>query len=335
MMSIYKTFSPRPRGSGSTPASAPPPQGRQHHRELRGQRQDDLPLSPLRRQQYLFDVSTLSNKAEVLEPSSGYTPKCLGISGYLRRSPWTSSSSPATTSSCSTPRLWTCRISHRLRWEVLDVWEIFKERQHLSQGKPFCLELRAVLDNPERELDLQLLGLHRHGGPSRRRPSWWCSPGPRRGRPCSSRGGEGRALLGLERRSRPGARHQSQQEEDDGIQNPSWQETRQKSKSRCSKKPLHVNFRDLGWDDWIIAPLDYEPTTARACATSPSLPTWSPPPCHHPDSDELHEPQQHAPSCLRPLQAQPHQHPLHRLREQRGLQAVRGHGGRVLWLQVV
>ncbi|XP_061418425.1 LOW QUALITY PROTEIN: growth/differentiation factor 6-like [Lethenteron reissneri] len=31
-----------------------------------------------------------------------------------------------------------------------------------------------------------------------------------------------------------------------------------KSKSRCSKKPLHVNFKELGWDDWIIAPLDYE-----------------------------------------------------------------------------
>eukprot|EP00062_Callorhinchus_milii_P020936 gi/632977155/ref/XP_007905190.1/ PREDICTED: growth/differentiation factor 7 [Callorhinchus milii] len=31
-----------------------------------------------------------------------------------------------------------------------------------------------------------------------------------------------------------------------------------KSKSRCSRKPLHVNFKELGWDDWIIAPLDYE-----------------------------------------------------------------------------
>ncbi|XP_009473280.1 PREDICTED: growth/differentiation factor 6, partial [Nipponia nippon] len=27
---------------------------------------------------------------------------------------------------------------------------------------------------------------------------------------------------------------------------------------RCSKKPLHVNFKELGWDDWIIAPLEYE-----------------------------------------------------------------------------
>ncbi|XP_063155248.1 growth/differentiation factor 7 [Candoia aspera] len=31
-----------------------------------------------------------------------------------------------------------------------------------------------------------------------------------------------------------------------------------KVKSRCSRKALHVNFKELGWDDWIIAPLDYE-----------------------------------------------------------------------------
>uniref|UniRef100_A0A8C5MNH0 Growth differentiation factor 7 n=1 Tax=Leptobrachium leishanense TaxID=445787 RepID=A0A8C5MNH0_9ANUR len=31
-----------------------------------------------------------------------------------------------------------------------------------------------------------------------------------------------------------------------------------RSKTRCTKKPLHVNFKELGWDDWIIAPLDYE-----------------------------------------------------------------------------
>lgn len=29
-------------------------------------------------------------------------------------------------------------------------------------------------------------------------------------------------------------------------------------RARCSRRPLRVNFKDLGWDDWIIAPLDYE-----------------------------------------------------------------------------
>ncbi|KAJ7991199.1 hypothetical protein DPEC_G00294770 [Dallia pectoralis] len=29
-------------------------------------------------------------------------------------------------------------------------------------------------------------------------------------------------------------------------------------KTRCSRRPLHINFKELGWDDWIIAPLDYE-----------------------------------------------------------------------------
>ncbi|XP_069461994.1 growth/differentiation factor 7 [Ambystoma mexicanum] len=31
-----------------------------------------------------------------------------------------------------------------------------------------------------------------------------------------------------------------------------------RARTRCSRKPLHVNFKELGWDDWIIAPLDYE-----------------------------------------------------------------------------
>uniref|UniRef100_UPI00358E8C74 growth/differentiation factor 6-A-like n=1 Tax=Myxine glutinosa TaxID=7769 RepID=UPI00358E8C74 len=31
-----------------------------------------------------------------------------------------------------------------------------------------------------------------------------------------------------------------------------------KSRSRCTRKPLKVNFTELSWDDWIIAPLDYQ-----------------------------------------------------------------------------
>uniref|UniRef100_A0A8C4UCR7 TGF-beta propeptide domain-containing protein n=1 Tax=Falco tinnunculus TaxID=100819 RepID=A0A8C4UCR7_FALTI len=45
-------------------------------------------------------------------------------------------------------------------------------------------------------------------------------------------------------------------------------------------------------------------------------------PCHHPDPDELHGPGVYSPQLLCALQAQPHQHPLHRLWEQCGLQTV-------------
>ncbi|CAF92051.1 unnamed protein product, partial [Tetraodon nigroviridis] len=115
------------------------------------------------------------------------------------------------------------------KWEVLDVWEIFKEQRCLDKGTRFCVELRVMMDNPEREVDLHLLGLHRHGRPQQ-------------------------------------------------------------------KKAILVVF------------------------TRP---------------DELHESEQHATQLLRTIQTQPHQHPLHRLRQQRGLQTVRGHGGGVVRMQVV
>ncbi|XP_040909505.1 growth/differentiation factor 6-B [Toxotes jaculatrix] len=222
--------------------------------------QDDLPLSPLRRQQYLFDVSTLSEKAEVLGAELRIYTK---VSGNFR----ISETEPVDIQllSCYDQQLLDSKTldlqdSHRPKWEVLDVWEIFKERQHLNQGKPFCLELRAMLDNPERELDLHLLGLHRHGRPQQKKAILVVFTRSKKRQTLFSERREGRALLGLERKAK---------ERQPGIKairrrRTAASKTRhgkrhgKKSKSRCSKKPLHVNFRDLGWDDWIIAPLDYE-----------------------------------------------------------------------------
>uniref|UniRef100_A0A8C5FV69 Growth differentiation factor 5 n=1 Tax=Gadus morhua TaxID=8049 RepID=A0A8C5FV69_GADMO len=30
------------------------------------------------------------------------------------------------------------------------------------------------------------------------------------------------------------------------------------TRPRCHRRQLHVNFKEMGWDDWIIAPLEYE-----------------------------------------------------------------------------
>ncbi|XP_029976886.1 growth/differentiation factor 6-B [Salarias fasciatus] len=218
--------------------------------------QDDLPLSPLRRQQYLFDVSTLSEKAEVLGAELRIYTK---VSGNFR----ISETEPIDIQllSCHDQQLLDSRTldlqdSHRPKWEVLDVWEIFRERRHLSKGTLFCLELRATLDNPEREVDMHLLGLHRHGRPQQKKAILVVFTRSKKRQTLFSERREGRALLGLERRTKersPGRRRRTA-----AARTRHGKRHGKKSKSRCSKKPLHVNFRDLGWDDWIIAPLDYE-----------------------------------------------------------------------------
>ncbi|XP_029919872.1 growth/differentiation factor 6-B [Myripristis murdjan] len=222
--------------------------------------QDDLPLSPLRRQQYLFDVSTLSEKAEVLGAELRIYTK---VSGNFR----ISETEPVDIQllSCHDQQLLDSKTldlqdSHGPKWEVLDVWEIFQERQHLKQGKQFCLELRAVLDNPERELDLHLLGLHRHGRPQQKKAILVVFTRSKKRQTLFSERRDGMALLGVQRKARErGPRTKtSRRRRTTASKNRHGKRHGKKSKSRCSKKPLHVNFRDLGWDDWIIAPLDYE-----------------------------------------------------------------------------
>ncbi|XP_005924380.1 growth/differentiation factor 6-A [Haplochromis burtoni] len=244
---------------------------------------DDLLHSPLRRQKYLFDVSTLSEKEELVGAE-------LRI---FRRAPGDLQTSLQKTGlydiqlyPCRSDKLLDSRSldlldSTKAGWEVLDVWEVFKARQHhyhhphrsrhYQQENQLCLQLRVTLGKSDTEVDLRQLGLDRSGRSqqekailvaytrSKKRENLFnemkeqiksrrsvsekevkvakeegVSPltgakgeGPRRRR---------RTALG----NRHGKRHGK------------------KSKSRCSKKALHVNFKELGWDDWIIAPLDYE-----------------------------------------------------------------------------
>ncbi|XP_046875520.1 growth/differentiation factor 6-B [Hypomesus transpacificus] len=226
--------------------------------------QDGLPRSPVRRQQYLFDVSSLSDNAEVLGAELRIYTK---VSGNFR----ISETGPVDIQllSCHTQQLLDSQTldlqdSQRPRWEVLDVWEIFKDWQRRTEGKQFCLELKAMLDNPEKELDLNSLGFHRSARPqqkkailvvftrSRKRQtlfserrestSSWSQTAQESGR--LSKASRTRRTV-TSKNSQHGKRH-------------SRHGKRHSRKSRCSKKPLHVNFRELGWDDWIIAPLDYE-----------------------------------------------------------------------------
>ncbi|CAL8293188.1 unnamed protein product [Merluccius merluccius] len=255
--------------------------------------QDDLPLSSsaLRRQRYVFDLSTLSHRAEVLGAELRIYTK---VSGSLR----TAATGPVELQlrSCADQQLLDSRTldleeedpgARRPSWEVLDAWEAFRDRRRRRRSAQFCLELRAVLDNAERELDLRLLGYHRHARPQQKKAILVVFTRSRRRQTLFSERLEGMALVGHKRRGGGGGGGRGR-----GRERAAWggaaaagrkrrttvvaaasamvsaaaaasknrhgKRHGRKSKTRCSKRPLRVDFRQLGWDDWIIAPLDYE-----------------------------------------------------------------------------
>ncbi|XP_074141462.1 growth/differentiation factor 7 [Sminthopsis crassicaudata] len=174
------------------------------------------------------------------------------------------------------PRLLTSRPARPLesaRWEVFDLTDAVK--QHRPE-RPLCLALRAVSGSSGRPLAPRLLGLGLPGSPrpppherallvvfsrahrkenlfqelrakgrARGQPGAMPAAGRRKRRtPGAGAGARGSGAAGS-----PGG----------GGGGPSpGRAPGRKGRSRCSRKPLHVDFKELGWDDWIIAPLDYE-----------------------------------------------------------------------------
>uniref|UniRef100_A0A8D0DAG3 Growth differentiation factor 6a n=1 Tax=Sander lucioperca TaxID=283035 RepID=A0A8D0DAG3_SANLU len=216
-------------------------------------------------QKYLFDVSTLSDKEELVGAE-------LRI---FRRAPGDVQTSLQTTGlydiqlyPCRSDRLLDSRSldpldSTKAGWEVLDAWEMFK--------------LRVTLRKSNTEVDLRQLGLGRSGRPQQekailvaytrskkrenlfnemkekiksRRSVGEKEEGAVAGKAAAEEG-VGVALRGV-RGEGPRRRRRT------ALTNRHGKRHGKKSKSRCSKKALHVNFKELGWDDWIIAPLDYE-----------------------------------------------------------------------------
>ncbi|XP_035528023.1 growth/differentiation factor 6-A [Morone saxatilis] len=260
---------------------------------------DDLLHSPLRRQKYLFDVSTLSDKEELVGAE-------LRI---FRRAPGDLQTSLQTTGlydiqvyPCRSDRLLDSRSLDTLDttkagWEVLDVWEMFKAHQHhyhhphhhhhhhhhhqqqqqQQQGnQQLCFQLRVTLSKTDTEVDLRQLGLDRGGRPQREKAILVAytrskkrenlfnemkekiksrrSVGEREEAAVvvkAAAAEEGVSLRGVKGEG-PRRRRRT------ALSNRHGKRHGKKSKSRCSKKALHVNFKELGWDDWIIAPLDYE-----------------------------------------------------------------------------
>ncbi|XP_069709232.1 growth/differentiation factor 6 [Phaenicophaeus curvirostris] len=231
---------------------------------------DDLPPAPLRRQRYVFDVSTLSDSEELVGAELR----------LFRRAPRARAPAapphvqlfPCLSARPLGSRALAPRAAPAAGWEVFDVRRGLPERRRRPRER-LCLELRASAGRGSpRWLDLRGLGFGRRARPPQERALLVVFTRARR----RSLLAELRAELGAPppppppgaapaaapaaqrrpRRLRPPPRRRRQRRA--AFASRHGKRHGKKSRLRCGKKPLHVNFKELGWDDWIIAPLEYE-----------------------------------------------------------------------------
>ncbi|XP_004627521.1 growth/differentiation factor 7 [Octodon degus] len=281
MMALYRSLSGRPPAG----AAAASDHGRADTITGFADQSTQDQLAAETGQSFLFDVSSLPDTDEVVGAELR----------VLRREPAKLEQGSQTTlpllllSTCPgtthTPRLLHSRTVEALdsaRWEVFDVADAVRShRGNTRAARAFCLLLRAV-DRPARSpLDPRLLGFGWRGGGgaaaeerallvvssrTQRKESLFreiraqarargaalpvdppSEPGPG--------AGSQKVVLGGRRQRRTAlagtrAAH--------GSGGGAGRGHGRRGRSRCSRKPLHVDFKELGWDDWIIAPLDYE-----------------------------------------------------------------------------
>ncbi|XP_048353431.1 growth/differentiation factor 5 [Sphaerodactylus townsendi] len=207
----------------------------------------------VKKQKYIFDISALEK--------DGLLGAELRI---LRKKPsdsWKSHSHGKTCQvklfSCSTSRQASILLDSRTvniidtaKWEVFDIWKLFK---NFKNSVNLCFELEAY--ERGRPIDLRTVGFNRTGrqvnekalflvfGRTKKRDLFFNEIKARSGQDDKT---VYEYLFNQRRKRRaPLATRQGKR-------------PNKNLKARCSKKALHVNFKDMGWDDWIIAPLEYE-----------------------------------------------------------------------------
>ncbi|GCB64449.1 hypothetical protein scyTo_0011751, partial [Scyliorhinus torazame] len=137
------------------------------------------------------------------------------------------------------------------KWEVFNIWKLFKMSRKEQQLTQLCFELEAL--DRGRTVDLRSLGFGRAGRQTKEKALLLVSGRTKK-----------RDLFFNEVKARSGQDDKTvyeflfNQRRKRRAPHSSRQAKGKKAKPRCTRRPLHVNFKEMGWDDWIIAPLDYE-----------------------------------------------------------------------------
>ncbi|XP_051881385.1 growth/differentiation factor 6-A-like [Pristis pectinata] len=261
MMSLYRTLSECERkGLNSSLARADPVPTLL---PARGQGNDGAPLE--KKQRYLFDISKLPNTEELVGaelrifrklPGDLHAALSLGGSMYrilLYSCPERGDSPPKPLDSRTVDIL----DVDSSRWQVFDVWELMKS--HITANL-LCLDVEIISDYSQKALDPRLLGFNRSDlQPQEKALLVAFSNTKKRENLFREIREKIRSLGGsesLQVSREPSVKRRRKRRT--AFSSRSSRGSGKKARSRCSRKPLHVNFKELGWDDWIIAPLDYE-----------------------------------------------------------------------------
>ncbi|MBN3301211.1 GDF6A factor, partial [Amia calva] len=273
MISLYRTLSEMERRGFNTSLS----RSRKHANTVTSfvdQGKDHPTTDP--RQRYLFDLSSLSKSDElvgaelrILRKPPQNLPLSLSQGGNLYHILLYTCQEGNLGKQLLDSRTMDILDIESAKWDVFDVWDIMKTQKRTHKaGHLLCFDLVVVSEASKEAVHPQSLGLSRHSRKPQEKALLVAFSHTRKKEnffkeirdKIKSMGGLGfldspdlsQGSYPKRRRRRRTAMSSRQGGGGGGGKGSGRRRT------RCSRKPLHVNFKELGWDDWIIAPLDYE-----------------------------------------------------------------------------